>query len=87
MEDVKGYIELIIAATYSAHTIIAFRETGDRNASHGEHQTPHAPADEPIRDPNPVRHNRFHFSPEVLCLLAVTLSYYTMAGVSVLAGH
>ncbi|HUD27488.1 MAG TPA: hypothetical protein VMQ93_01360, partial [Novosphingobium sp.] len=30
MDDVKGYIELIIAATYSAHTIIAFRETGNR---------------------------------------------------------
>lgn len=87
MDDVKGYIELIIAATYSAHTIIAFRETGNRNDSNGEHQTPPTPADEPVRDAGPIRHHHFHFSPEVLCLLAVTLSYYTMAGVSVLVGH
>lgn len=72
MEDIKGYIELVIAATYSAHTFIAYREAV-------EEQDP---------DKGPARRRHLpRFSAETFCLLAVALSYYMMASITVFAGH
>jgi hypothetical protein len=87
MEDIKGYIELVIAATYSAHTIIAFREAAGDHEPHEAEQDEAREAACPPDHAAMARHQRPHLSPEVVCLLTVTLSYYMLGSLSVFGGH
>lgn len=87
MEEIKGYVELIIAATYSAHTVIAFCETGESERRNGDGQQFVRQPDQALANSGRTKHHRLRPSPETLCLLAVALSYYTLGGISVFAGH
>lgn len=71
MEDIKGFIELIIAGTYSAHTLIAYRNARGGTTENGGATKP--------------RHS--YFSAEARCLLAIALSYYLMASFSLAAAY